>query len=172
MNSNSGRDCARTHGAAHRSPIHLAQITIGVQRAFIAQGTHPRPTRRPTSPARAHQLRRGRGRALTRTRHAPGDAAPNAELQRLQRPRDQRRSHHDFRLLIARTIMALIALTITFAYCVHTHALDTHDARAHNPRARRTHHALARAHAARHEHTHTRRHDHVTAMGLFLTITP
>lgn len=75
MNSSRREELRQTHGAAHRSPIQLARIITGVQRAYIARETHPRLTPPPTSPAQAHKLRHDRVR---RARPRTGDAAPNA----------------------------------------------------------------------------------------------
>ena len=144
MNSNSGRDCARTHGAAHRSPIHFAQITTGVQRSFIAPGTHPRPTLRATTPPPPPRARTRRSRHARRcyaqcgASTASTSARPTRITPRLPPP-DRPYDHGSDR--------------------AHDHALRAHT-RTRRPRAQSTrsahiHHALARTHAARHEHTHT-----------------
>ena len=175
--------CALTHGAAHRSPIQLASFITGVQRTFIAQWMHPRPTTWPRTLARAHRLRHDRvRRAPTRTPtnrrcRAQCGSSTAAIFHHPDRPHDLVFNDPRDRLPITPLPDRLTISSTT----VHAHTrahLRSHarhglaraqpsvlDARtrtghtrlphAQSTRSAHTHHALARTHAARHEHTHT-----------------
>ena len=148
------------HGAGRRSPIHLAQITTGVQRSFIAPGTHPRPTLRATTPPPPPRARTTRSNAfppcpeILRTMRPLQRSSPSAQLTRISAPRFQppdRPHDHGFDRAHDR---ALRAHTRTRRPRAHTrHATD--------PTAPRTH---AMPHTT-HAHAQLRTH----ALGLFLT---